>query len=583
MAFCRVSWRFFKGGIEAYDPFTCRSPLVKRDLWSTSDCPKETYEWRFLWIYTTLRRPFVACLVDTRQMAFWPFKNLKPFVACLIHSVCFVGSLLATFEVGKVALKMLRPRNPPNRKVLIPWYKFRFIQNSNLNLHRQRPRNLSFWSWWISGMFMFVDRVIRFSTHELRILSHRDGTFICVSWLWDWLIHVRDMTHLWQHSFMRVTWLDPIASDWLISCLWHHSVRDVTHSWQHSFMCVTWPYSLRLTHLMSVTWLSSRCDLFICVTWLSSWRDSFICVTWFRDWVTRVRVMTQFVTACIHMRDMTWLGTPEWLILCLWQYYYSVREVSRSCAWHESVRDVTYSYAWHASVCDVTHMREMTYFVTRLIHMRDITRADSFMSVTCLICDVTQDSDFEKGDRPVALDSLLWISHAAVFCNVLQCVVVCCSVLHRPVALDSLLRISHVVVCDRMLQCVAVCCSGLSHSTPLYEWRQNKSCCGVWQYVAVCHSVPQCVAACCRVLQCVAVSGSVLQKCHRPVALDSILWMSHVPQRHRHVTHVNESCPIYERVMSHIRVGHFPHEWIMGEHPSVALDSILWMCTNSMI
>jgi len=214
------------------------------------------------------------------------------------------------------------------------------------------------------------------------------------------------------------------------SCPWHDSfVTALIH-----VRDLTWPYSLRLTHLMSVTWLSSRCDLFICVIWLSSWRDSFLCVTWFRDWLTRVRIMTQFVTACIHMRDMTWLGTPGGLILCPWQYYCSVRESSRSCAWHESVRDVTYSYAWHASVCDVTHMREITHFATRLIHMRDMTRADSFMSVTCLICDVAQDSDFEKGDRPVALD---WQSDGAVLWNVLQCVVVCCSVLHRPVDLQN--------------------------------------------------------------------------------------------------------------------------------------------------
>ena len=68
-------------------------------------------------------------------------------------------------------------------------------------------------------------------------------------------------------------------------------------------------------------------------------------------------------------------------------------------------------------------------------------------------------------------------------CDVLQCVAVCCSVLHRVAAVykcvsfgtprEHALEVS-VAVCISTLQCVAVCCSVL-----------------------------QCVAVCCSVLQCV--------------------------------------------------------------------------------
>jgi len=72
-----------------------------------------------------------------------------------------------------------------------------------------------------------------------------------------------------------------------------------------------------------------------------------------------------------------------------------------------------------------------------------------------------------------------------VCCSVLQCVAVCCRVLH-----DALLR-----VCSkkwRLLQCVAVCCSVLF------------LCCSGLQCVAVYCNVLQCVAVRCSVLQCVA-------------------------------------------------------------------------------
>jgi len=72
----------------------------------------------------------------------------------------------------------------------------------------------------------------------------------------------------------------------------------------------------------------------------------------------------------------------------------------------------------------------------------------------------------------------------------LQCVAVCCSVLHMYECIYSVhitdTDIHFSDMCCSVLQCVAVCCS-------------------VLQCVTVCYSVVQCGAVCCSVLQCVAV------------------------------------------------------------------------------
>ena len=71
-----------------------------------------------------------------------------------------------------------------------------------------------------------------------------------------------------------------------------------------------------------------------------------------------------------------------------------------------------------------------------------------------------------------------------------------------------------------MLQCVAVCCSvlhglafhetGLALAVRCSELQRVAVCCSELQCVAVCCSVLQRVAVCCSVLQCVAVCCSVL-------------------------------------------------------------------------
>jgi len=115
----------------------------------------------------------------------------------------------------------------------------------------------------------------------------------------------------------------------------------------------------------------------------------------------------------------------------------------------------------------------------------------------------------------------------AVWCSVVQCGVVCCSVLQW-VAVRF-----RVFQCDAsgFFRCVAVCCSGLrsvveccsvmprgSFSAPCSRvgalfcsiLRCVAVCCSMLQCVSVCCSVVQCVTARCRVLQC-AASGSFLR------------------------------------------------------------------------
>ena len=86
----------------------------------------------------------------------------------------------------------------------------------------------------------------------------------------------------------------------------------------------------------------------------------------------------------------------------------------------------------------------------------------------------------------------------------LQCVLVCYSVLQRVAVSCSLLRVEspNLFLSGPVLQCVAVHCSVLLCVAV---------CCSVLQCVAVCYSVLQCVIVCCSVLQCVAVSCSLLR------------------------------------------------------------------------
>ena len=111
--------------------------------------------------------------------------------------------------------------------------------------------------------------------------------------------------------------------------------------------------------------------------------------------------------------------------------------------------------------------------------------------------------------------------------SVLQCVVVCCSVLqcrndgtHVHMSKVSMFWVyvctsvlqCVVLVCCSVLQCVAVCCSVLQCVAVQESWHTHTHEQGEHVIGYVCCSVLQCVAVCCSiVLRCIAVCCSVMQ------------------------------------------------------------------------
>jgi len=105
----------------------------------------------------------------------------------------------------------------------------------------------------------------------------------------------------------------------------------------------------------------------------------------------------------------------------------------------------------------------------------------------------------------------------------LQCIAVCCSVLHSACGLDlfvaGLGMLQHVAVCCSMWQNVAVCYSVLHLACGVDAFGADMI---VLQYVAVCCSISQCVSVFCNgmwvgfvwcwygCVECVAVCHSVL-------------------------------------------------------------------------
>jgi len=128
---------------------------------------------------------------------------------------------------------------------------------------------------------------------------------------------------------------------------------------------------------------------------------------------------------------------------------------------------------------------------------------------------------------------------AVMYCSVLQCAAVCCSVVHtstfnealisakteRPIAL-----LTATLRCSLLQSCVALCFSHVSPCFSVLCMCVHLTSCSVLQCVAVCCSVLQCVAVCCGalhciVLQCVAVRCSVLQcVAVRCIALCCSVW-----------------------------------------------------------
>ena len=104
------------------------------------------------------------------------------------------------------------------------------------------------------------------------------------------------------------------------------------------------------------------------------------------------------------------------------------------------------------------------------------------------------------------------------YCNVWQCVAVCCSVLQSTYCGDEW-TLQHVAACCSMLQvCVAACCSrhtavmrGLLTLPMHFQERALRFPLLSESQVQRKRSVVQCVAVCCSVLQCVAVCCNLLQ------------------------------------------------------------------------
>ena len=98
---------------------------------------------------------------------------------------------------------------------------------------------------------------------------------------------------------------------------------------------------------------------------------------------------------------------------------------------------------------------------------------------------------------------------AVMYCSVLQCAAVCCSVVHtstfnealisakteRPIAL-----LTATLRCSLLQSCVALCFSHVSPCFSVLCMCVHLTSCSVLQCVAV-----RCIALCCIVLQCVAV------------------------------------------------------------------------------
>jgi len=110
----------------------------------------------------------------------------------------------------------------------------------------------------------------------------------------------------------------------------------------------------------------------------------------------------------------------------------------------------------------------------------------------------------------VAVRCSLW-QPVAVWCSELWCVAVCMVMLRQDVNIELQgAKETVIAVCCDVLQCAAVCCSALHFN---YFKGESTSVPGVKETVfAVCCNVLQCAFVCCSALQCVAARCSVLQR-----------------------------------------------------------------------
>jgi len=86
----------------------------------------------------------------------WQWENLDilQFLKWVLQFLegCNASARMRDCIIWQFPLKMLHPRNPPNREIRIPRYNFKLNQNLDLDLFRKIPRKSSFSIWWISGI-----------------------------------------------------------------------------------------------------------------------------------------------------------------------------------------------------------------------------------------------------------------------------------------------------------------------------------------------------------------------------------------------------------------------------------------------
>ena len=114
-----------------------------------------TYEYTCIYTYTYV--PVYICICKYTYTCMYMYICMYTHVQtvrCLYHRKVLDSMFSSRVIVSRISqlwqipLKMLHPRNQPNPITQIPWNKSKWSPNSNLNLYRQIPRNLSFSIWW---------------------------------------------------------------------------------------------------------------------------------------------------------------------------------------------------------------------------------------------------------------------------------------------------------------------------------------------------------------------------------------------------------------------------------------------------